>query len=117
MVLIYSLVILFLVTIIIYYFLWKDRLQDKKNLEKDCQRFRKSVSINDIKGIAIHGDKLIWNTYLRKEQLKEIIDVVDLKVSNYPALKELKNNAFNKKLHYDRIIPCPGSSGGIKQSW
>ena len=104
MILIYSLVVIFLVTIVIYYFLWKNYQQDKKNLQNDWEKFQKSVSENDIKGMAINGDKLIWNKHLL-EQLNEIISVVDAKISNYPELKKLQNNAFNKKLHYDRVIP------------
>ena len=105
MILIYSLVTIFLVTMVIYYFLWKNYQQDKKNLQYDWEKFQKSVSENDSKGMTINGDKLIWNKYLTKEQLEEIITVVDSKISNYPELKKLKNNAFNKKLHYDRVIP------------
>ena len=117
MVLIYSLGIFTLISIGIYYFIWKDRLNDKNNLEKDWQTFLKYESLNDIKGIAICGDKLIWNRYLLPEQLDAIIDVVKSKVSSFPELKILENNAFNKKLHFDRPLPSPGSSGGIKQSW
>ena len=105
MILIYSLIAIFLVTMVIYYFLWKNYQQDKKNLQNDWEKFQKSVSENDSKGMAINGDKLIWNKYLTKEQLEEIITVIDSRISNYPELKKLQNNAFNKKLHYDRVIP------------
>ena len=102
MILIYALVVIVLVAIIIYYFLFKDRLNDKNNLEKDWQRFLKSESLNDIKGIAANGDKLIWNTALQAKQLDKIIKVVKARVSKYPELKKLENNAFNKKLHQKR---------------
>lgn len=105
MILIYSLIAIFLVTMVIYYFLWKNYQQDKKNLQNDWEKFQKSVSENDDKGMAINGDKLIWNKYLTKEQLEEIITVIDSRISNYPELKKLQKNAFNKKLHYDRVIP------------
>ena len=117
MMLFYSLGIISLVSIGIYYFIWKDKLSDKKKLEKDWQKFLKSESLNDIKGIASNGDKLIWNKYLLTEQLDQIIDVVNSRISDFPELKKLENNAFNKKLHYDRPLPYPGSSGGKKQSW
>lgn len=117
MILFYSLGIISLILLVIYFFIAKDRLNDKMNLEKDWQRFLKSEYLNDIKGIAFYGDKLIWNKYLLTEQLDKIIDVVNLKVSEFPELKKLENNAFNKKLHYDRPLPYPGSSGGKKQSW
>ena len=62
MILIYALGVIAFVAIVIYYFIFKDRFNDKNNLEKDWQRFLKSESLNDIKGIAANGDKLIWNT-------------------------------------------------------
>ena len=117
MTLFYSLGIFSLVAIGIYYFLWKDRLNDKKNLEKDWQKFLKSESQNDIMGIASNGDKLIWNKYLLSEQLNKIIEVTNSRVIKFPELKKLANNAYNKKLHYTRTMPTSGSSGGIKQSW
>ena len=116
MILFYTLSIISIIAIGIYYFMWKDRLNDKRNIEKDWQKFLKSESINDIKGIASNGDKLIWNKYLQDKQLDKIIDVVKNKVSDFPELKKLENNAFNKKLHYNRPLPYPGSSGGKKQS-
>lgn len=117
MILIYSLIFIVIISIGINYFLWKDKKLDKKNLDSDWQKFLKAVSINDIKGIEVYGDKLIWNKYLLKEQLNQILDEVNSRVTNYPELKKLENNAINKKLHYNRLLPYPGSSGGIKQSW
>ena len=105
MILIYSLIAIFLISTTVYYFLWKSYQQDKKNLQNDWEKFQKSVSENDITGIAINGDKLIWNKHLLVEQLNEIISVVDSKISNSPELKKLRNNAFNKKLDYNRVFP------------
>ena len=99
MILIYALGVIAFVAIVIYYFIFNDRLNDNNVLENDWQRFLKSESLNDIKGIAANGDKLIWNTSLQAKQLDKIIEVVKARVSNYPELKKLENNAFNKKLH------------------
>jgi hypothetical protein len=104
MVLIYSIFIIFLISLGIYYYIRKDRQRDKNNLEIDWKNFLKSESLNDIKGIVNYGDKLIWNKYLLNEQLDKIIDVVNSRVTNFPELKKLENNAFNKKLHYNRIL-------------
>ncbi|ARV14976.1 hypothetical protein [Polaribacter sp. SA4-12] len=92
------------VAIVIYFFIYKDRLNDKNSLEKEWQRFLKSESLNYIKGIAANGDKLIWNTALQSKQLDKIIEVVKARVSKYPELKKLENNAFNKKLHQNRPL-------------
>ena len=105
MILFYSLGFTFLVLIVIYNFVWKDRIRDKNNLKKDWQKFLNSESLNDIKGIAQNGDKLIWNKYLLNEQLDKIIDVVNLRITEFPELKKLENNAFNKKLYYKRTLP------------
>jgi hypothetical protein len=88
-----------------YYYIRKDRQRDKNNLAIDWKNFLKSESQNDIKGIEIYGDKLIWNKYLLNEQLDKIIVVVNSRVANFPELKKLENNAFNKRLHYNRILP------------
>lgn len=112
MILFYSLGIISLISIGIYYFIWKDKQNDKNNLDKDWRRFLKSISLNDMKGIASNGDKLIWNKYLKTEQLDKIIEVVNSKLSDFPELKELENNAFNKKLHFNRPLPYLGSSDG-----
>ena len=117
MILFYSLGIISLVSIGIYYFIWKDRMNDKKNLDRDWQRFLKSESLNDIKRIASNGDKLIWTKYLLTEQLDKIIEATNSRVTKFSLLKKLANNAFNKKLHYNRTMPGSDSSGGIKQRW
>lgn len=117
MILFYSIGSLLLISVGIFILILKDRINDKKNLDKDWQNFLESESLNDIKGIAFYGNKLIWNKYLLNDQLNKIIDVVNSRVSDNPELKKLENNAFNKRLHYDRILPYPGSSGGKKQSW
>ncbi|WP_320814113.1 hypothetical protein [Flavobacterium sp.] len=105
MILFYSLGFIFLILTVIYNFVWKDRFRDKNNLKKDWQKFLNSESLNDIKGITENGDKLIWNKYLLNEQLDKIIDVVNLRITEFPELKKLENNAFNKKLHYKRTLP------------
>ncbi len=110
MILFYSLGIISLIVIGIYYFIWKDKLNDKKRLEYDWQKFLMSVSENDIKGIAAFGDKLLWNNYLQGEQLNKIIHVVKTKISDFPELIKLEENARNKKLHYDRSLPYLGST-------
>ncbi|GAA4803793.1 hypothetical protein [Litoribaculum gwangyangense] len=115
--LIIALIVIVVGGILIQYFLWRDRINDRRVLDKHWNKFLKSESLNDIKGIAFYGDKLIWNKHLTKEQLKKIIELANSKVARYSELDKLKNNAYNKKLHYDRIFPRSGSSGGIKQSW
>ena len=117
MILFYSLVIISLISIGIYYFIWKSKAKDKRNLDKDWQEFLKAESINNIKGIASNGDKLVWNKYLQIKHLDKIIEVTNSRVDKFPVLKKLANNAYNKKLHYNRTLPEAGSSGGIKQSW
>ncbi|WP_375238030.1 hypothetical protein [Aurantibacter sp.] len=116
MVLFYFLGVIFIIALVIYGFIYIDRQNDKKNLKNDWEKFLKSVSLNDVKGIALNGDKLIWNSHLKNDQLNRIINIVNSRVSDFPELEDLKNNAFNKKLHYDRPLPYPGSSGGKKQS-
>jgi ATP-dependent Zn protease len=111
-----SIGILILIAIIIQYFLWKDRMKDKNSLNHYWQKFLESESNNNVRDLKFNGEKLIWNKYLKNEQLEKIIDVVN-RVKNYPTLKKLANDAYNKKLHYDRILPQSGSNGGIKQSW
>ncbi len=32
-------------------------------------------------------------------------------------MTKLHVDAYNKKLHYSRTLPSPGSGGGIAQSW
>jgi hypothetical protein len=105
MVLFYSLGFIFLIVTVIYYYAWKDKLRDKNNLKNDWRKFLNSESLNDIKGIVENGDKLIWNKCLSNEQLNKIIDVVNLRINDFPELKTLENNAFNKKLHYNRTFP------------
>uniref|UniRef100_UPI00404AAC2E hypothetical protein n=1 Tax=Flavobacterium sp. TaxID=239 RepID=UPI00404AAC2E len=104
MILFYSLGLIFFVLTIIYYYAWKDSLRDKNNLKKDWQKFLNSESSNDIKRIAKYGDQLIWNKYLSNDQLHKIIDVVNLRITEFPELKKLENNAFNKKLRYKRTL-------------
>ena len=112
MILFYVLAIIISIAIVGYFFLFKDRMKDQKNLEDDWQKFLKAKSLNDLKGIDIYGKQLVYNKFLRSEQLEEIISVVNSRISDFPELKKLKETAFNKKLHYDRTLPDSGSNGG-----
>ena len=103
--LIIVLITIVLVGVLIQYFLWKDRTNDRKVLDEDWNKFLKSESLNDIKGIALNGDKLIWNKHLTKKQLDKIIEIVNSRVARYSELEKLKNNAYNKQLHYNRTSP------------
>lgn len=103
--------------ILVQYFLWKSRAKDKETIHSDWESFLKASSKNNIQELNYYGDKLIWNKYLKQKQLSEITRIVDSKIKVYPELEQLKLNALNKQLHYNRILPTSGSSGGIKQSW
>jgi len=106
-----------LIGIIIQFFLWKNRKKDKETLNHDWANFKRAIDKNATSQIILFGEKLVWNKYLTRNQLTEMIDVVNQKLERNPQLKELSLDLFNKKLHYDRTLPYPGSSGGIKQSW
>ena len=108
---------LFLICIVGYYLIYSDRKRDRKNLDKDWENFLKSAERKDVSGLNKYEKNLIWNKYLKSTQLDKLIETVDLLSEKSPGLEKLKNLAFNKKLHYDRTLPYPGSSGGKKQSW
>ncbi len=116
-VLFFSLGVISLIALGIHYFLWKARKKDKEMIDKDWIRFKSAVAKNNISEINSYGKRLVWNKYLNKVQLVEMIDTIDERVKKYPELKELSLDLFNKKLDYESILPYPGSSGGIKQSW
>lgn len=111
--------IIIIVAVGIQYFLWKNRKNDKKSIDIDWQKFVAAESKNDHFNIKLYGNRLIWNKYLKKEQLEKIIEVANTRKTNFPdaELDQLANNVLNKKLHYDRNLYESGSSGGIKQSW
>ena len=92
-------------------------MQDKQTLPENWDKFKAAIAKNNIYEIKYFGDKLIWNKYLKQYQLTKIIEIVDSKIERYPELEQLKLDAFNKQLHYDRPLPSSGSSGGKKQSW
>ena len=117
MVLFYSLGLILLFASIVYFYVWKDNSKDRANLEGQWNEFIKAVDANDLKKIKMSGNKLIFNKYLGNQKLNFLIEVINTKSAEFPELKELGLYAFNKKLHYDRIFPSSGSSGGIKQSW
>ena len=85
------------VGLLIQYFLWKSRKKDKNAIKDDWKKFLNASAKNNIGEINYYGGRLIWNKYLKQEQLKL--------------------DAFNKQLHYNRTMPEIGSSGGRKQSW
>jgi hypothetical protein len=96
-------------------FLYLSRIKDNREIDKDWETFVNAVEVSDIDLIQIYGYKLIWNKCLKQEQLTYIKSTLDR--LSYPELEHLKLSVFNKLLHYNRILPSPGSSGGIKQSW
>jgi len=109
-----------LVAVGIRYFLWRDWINDKNSIDEIWQKFMEAELNDDLSNIKYFGDKLIWNRHLKKEQLKQLMEIVEKRRSKTfsdGSLDKLANDAFNKKLHHDRIIPRSGSSGGIKQSW
>lgn len=108
---------LFLIVVLIQLFLRRNRKIDKKSIRTDWQLFLKASKSTDIPAMIKLGEKLIWNKYLTQAQLSNIMAVVDFHIEKHPELQKLKLDAYNKQLHYDRILPESGSSGGIKQSW
>ncbi|WP_299098958.1 hypothetical protein [uncultured Winogradskyella sp.] len=103
--LIYAVVLIIVVAIITgYVYVRKNKLKDKTNLENHWQKFLRADSLNDINGIDFYGNKLIYNKYLRIEQLDVISKVANSKVNNYPKLNKLKEAAFNKQLYYKRQL-------------
>ena len=105
------------VGLLIQYFLWKSKVKDRKSIADNWDKFLIASSKNDINDIKYFGDKLVWNKYLKQEQLTKITQVVASKAEEYPELEQLKLDLFNKQLDYNRTLPEIGSSGGIPQSW
>ena len=109
--------IILLIAISIQIVLRRIRGRDKNSINEDWKKFLHASSKNNIGEIKYYGDKLIWNKYLKQNQLTKISEVVAIKIEKYPELEKLKLDAYNKQLHYNRLFPGSGSSGGIKQSW
>jgi len=105
--------------ILIRIFIWRERQKDKRNIDLHWQKFLLAEKRNDLHYLKLYINKLIWNKFLKKEQLDRIISTLKERNNGFtdPVLEKLANHAFNKKLHYDQTLASPGSSGGIKQSW
>ena len=117
MLLFLSLSCIALVGITIYTLIYRSKKRDKATLKKHWNLFLEAKKINNIPAIQLYGDKLIWNHHLQKGQLAQIIECIDDRIQKFPHLNKLRNDAFNKQLHHNRILPMSGSSGSIKQSW
>jgi len=96
--------VLLFIAVTIQILLRRSRKKDKLSLDADWQNFLTASSTEDIEGINNYGDKLIWNKYLKQNQLTQISKVVELNIDKYPELKKLKLNAYNKQLHYNRTL-------------
>lgn len=86
----------------IQYVLWQKRIKDQNSIDKDWKLFLKASSKKDIKSIQLYGDKLLWNQYLKQEQLTEITEVIKLNIEQYPELEKIESDIYNKQLDYDR---------------
>ena len=89
-------------------YLRKLSLKDKKELDPNWSAFIQAVDESNMANIDEYGSKLILNKHLTGTQLTKIIEVVDSNIEDFPELEQLKLNAFNKKLHYDRPLPTQG---------
>ncbi len=116
---VFTLIIIAIVAlmIVLNFFVLRKYKRDMDKIDDQWNAFLEAVDREDVDKIQLYGDKLIWNTDLKQEQLSTIKEVVELHLEDNPALEQLKLDAFNKQLHYDRNIPSPGSSGGKPQSW
>lgn len=117
LVLFYALGIILIATIVIQYYLWRDRKKDKNCIEDDWQKFLDAVSRNNNDELIRVSEKLIWNKYLKVTHLDIMLKIIENEIEENDKMKELYNKLKNRKLHYDRPLPSPDSSGGKKQSW
>lgn len=95
-------ILILTLTLAVQLFLWNSRQKDRAIIEEDWTLFLEAAKESDILNINKYGDSLIWNKHLKQHQLTRIIEVVEANVETNPELKQLKLNAFNKQLHYDR---------------
>lgn len=103
--LIITFVLMILLIIFGQLFFWRDKKKSRENLDKDWTEFEKAVSLNDIERIKLVGERLVYNPYLKPDQLKQMIKLVNEKLDINPELKELSISLFNKKTHHDRPLP------------
>ena len=103
--------------ILIQVFLYRDREKQKKLYPILWKEFEANVTFNAYADILKTGNELVFNKYLSQEHLTIIYELAIELEKRFPEFKSLRLNAYNKQLHYNRPIPSPWSSGGIKQTW
>ena len=107
----------FIGIILVQVYLYFDRKKQRTNYPILWQEFEVCIKFKVYNGILSTGNKLVFNKYLSQEHLTIIFNTATELELKLPEFKELRLNAYNKQLHYNRTFPEIGSSGGIKQSW
>lgn len=87
-----------IIGIIIQYFLWQQRIKERNSIDKDWEDFLKASSNENIELIKLYVDKLLWNQYLKKEQLDKISTVVDSNLEQDSELEKIRLEIYNKRI-------------------
>jgi hypothetical protein len=107
----------FIGIILVQVYLYYDRKKQRANYPILWQEFEACIKFKVYNGILLSGNKLVFNKHLSQEHLTIIFKTAAELELKFPEFIELRLNAYNKQLHYNRTFPEVGSSGGIKQTW
>jgi hypothetical protein len=79
-------------------------MKDQNSIDKDWEDFERAINKNDVIQIRLIGEKLVWNSSLKKVQLDKMIEIVNQNINRNSEFEKLRLDLFNKKLHSDRKI-------------
>lgn len=81
-----------------YYFVFKKKKKDKEIYDVDWKKYREAIDLKNMEGIDEYGNNVLWNYYLKPEDLGMMIkDLVGLPKGNL-EIETLKKNCVNKSL-------------------
>ena len=115
--LIISLVIFIGVLSSIYYFVITSRKKDKERVDLDWVKFIEAIENLKIQEINLIGEKLIYNSFLSKQRLKVISNVINNDLKDYDEFEQLRILTLNKIAHYNRPILTAGTKGSDQSNW
>lgn len=112
-----TLALILIIAIVLNYYVRKSYKNDKRSLTLDYKNFVKAVEETNSTKIEEIGSKLVYNKHLKQNQLDFLAEEFEKRKNQNKRFEKLYLDAYNKQLHYARILPESGSSGGIPQSW
>ncbi|WGD34027.1 hypothetical protein [Olleya sp. YS] len=86
-------------SVVFYIYYKKSKAKDIENYNSDVRKLIKAINNNHKEGIVIYGNNVLWNYYLKSDDLDYLIICLEKYIEESSELKKLYDSCIDKKIH------------------